>query len=251
MTPSDEQVSCFREKGYVCLGEVFSVEEVAAWDAESRRLLRLGLAHGDNLRAVSYLSSTGLRVVDRLGPVIDISPLFGALARDERILEALRSLYGHEMLLFKDKIIYKMLGVPGYGLHQDYSLWQRFPRDLANVIVSIDGADAFNGGVEFFPGYHERLLSTPGELRYLNEEEARQIYFEKGETPATEPGDVIVFDCLTPHRSGINRSNRLRRQLYLTYSSAHNGDLYEKQLRFLEEQGRAKRGAAARNLFFR
>lgn len=246
----DAQIDDYRRKGYVALRGVFAAEEVAAWDAESRRLLKLGLAHEDNWRTVLYRSPAGLAVVDRLSPVIDISPVFASLARDERILRPLGLLCGEAALLFKDKLIYKMPGAAGYELHQDYSSWQTFPRDLVNVIVAIDGADARNGGVEFFPGYHDRLLSAEGELRYMSAGEAGRIDLGGGEVLTTEPGDVIVFDCLTPHRSGVNRSNRLRRQLYLTYSPARHGDLYGAQLRYIEETERARRGAAAR-LFFR
>lgn len=249
--PGEAQVEDYRRKGYVVLRGVFAAEEVAAWDAESRRLLRLGLAHEDNWRTVLYRSAAGLAVVDRLSPVVDISPVFAALVRDERILRPLAALYGEPMLLFKDKIIYKMPGAAGYEMHQDYSSWQTFPRDLANVIVAIDGADAENGGVEFFPGHHGRLLSAAGELRYMSAGETRQIDASAGEVLKTEPGDLVVFDCLTPHRSGVNRSGRLRRQLYLTYSSARHGDLYGAQLRYIEETERARRGAAAARMFFR
>src|SRR5205085_6447374 len=141
---------------------------------------------------------------------IDISSVFKELAHDERILEPVCELYGEQMLLFKDRLIYKMLGMRGYPIHQDYSWWQAFPSDLVNVIISIDKADAENGGVEFFPGYHHRLLSAIGEMRHMNEVEAEQIDFTTGELPQTEPGDMILFSCLTPHRSGPNMSNRIR-----------------------------------------
>jgi hypothetical protein len=247
-----EQFEAFHAKGYLALRSVFTIDEVGAWDRESRRLLGLGLAHEDNLRTVIYKTSTGIPIVDRMHPVADISPLFKALANDARITNALRELYGEDMLLFKDKIIYKMPGVSGYAIHQDYSSWQTFPRNLVNVIVSIDGASAENGGVEFFPGYHQKLLSTAGELRQMNHEEAAQIDFSSGELIETNPGDVVIFDCLTPHQSGVNRSNQLRRQLYLTYSSAKNGDLYEQQLEFFEATCRNGRSGKARaRLFFR
>jgi ectoine hydroxylase-related dioxygenase (phytanoyl-CoA dioxygenase family) len=41
------------------------------------------------------------------------------------------------------------------------------------------------------------------------------------------PGTVILFSCLTPHRSGPNRSREPRRALIFTYNPAVDGDAYE------------------------
>jgi hypothetical protein len=43
----------------------------------------------------------------------------------------------------------------------------------------------------------------------------------------------------------------MRRQLYLTYSSARNGDLYQRQLDYIAELRREKTERAAEQLFFR
>lgn len=241
MTLSEEQQESYRQKGYLKIEHVFDAEEINAWDVESKRLLKVGLGKDDNSRLAMYRTPVGLSVIDRINPVIDISTVFRAVVEDQRIRSPLRELYKDHMILFKDKIIYKMPGVPGYNMHQDYSSWQRFPLDLANVIVSIDGADAKNGGVEFFPGHHHALLSPPGELRYMNNDEAAQIDMSSGEIIETGAGDMVIFDSLTPHRSGINQSNRLRRQLYLTYSSARNGDMYQAQLDYMKEVNSRKR----------
>ena len=40
----------------------------------------------------------------------------------------------------------------------------------------------------------------------------------------TEPGDVVLFDCYAPHRSGDNLSGDSRRMLYVTYNRASDGD---------------------------
>ncbi len=252
-TLTDEQLAEYRRKGFVVLRGVFGAEEAEEWASECKRLLQLGLAHEHNIRTTPHYITERLWIVDRFDPVIDISPTFKALTEDERVLAPLRDIYRKDLVLFKDRLIYKMVGMRGYPIHQDYSWWQLFPPELVNVMIAIDGADAENGAVELFPGYQDRLLSTPGEMRHMNEEEARQIDFRKGELPETRPGDVVVFDCLTPHRSGPNLSNRLRRQFYLTYSLAEHGDLYEEQLRLLKE-GRSSRRvpeAVKPRLFFR
>jgi 2-aminoethylphosphonate dioxygenase len=237
---TDEQLKAYRRDGFLLLGNVFEQEEIDAWDIESKRLLQLGLAHRDNLRTKPYYISQDVWIVDRLDPVVDISPVFEELAGDQRLRSLLHAIMGDEALLFKDRLIYKMIGMPGYPIHQDYSWWQIFPWNLVNIAISIDTADSENGALELFPGYHDRLLSAPGEMRHMNEEESRQIDFACGQIMQTKPGDVVIFDCRTPHRSGPNLSKRLRRQLYLTYSAAQDGDLYEWQLECFRE-GRSSR----------
>lgn len=235
-----EQAAKYRRDGYAILRGLFSREDVGAWAAECKRLLRLGIAHKDNQRTLAHYLTETMYVIDRFDPVIDISPVFMELARDSRITKPLSELCGEDVLLFKDRLIYKMVGTTGYPIHQDYSWWQAFSPDVMNVILAIDAADAENGAVELFPGYHDRLLSAPGEMRHMNAEEAEQIDLTDGEMFETQPGDMIIFHCLTPHRSGPNRSNRLRRQVYFSYSPARHGDLYETQLR-LFKQGLASR----------
>jgi 2-aminoethylphosphonate dioxygenase len=247
LLPGAAQVAEYERRGFALVRGLFAPAEVAAWAEESARLLRLCFAREGEARGVTYRTAAGLAVVDHLSPVIDVSPIFAALAADSRLTGVLGRFSGRPVSLFKDKLIYKMPGLPGYPLHQDYSSWQEFPRELISAVVAIDGADAENGGVEFFPGYHDRLLSAPGELRHMNAEEARQVDAGGGGVVRTEPGDLIVFHCLTPHRSGVNRSDRLRRQLYFTYSPAAHGDLYEAQLKFAarwRERAAARRAAA-------
>ena len=237
---TQDQLATYHSKGYVLLRGFFDESEAQAWDAESKRLLKLGLAHENNLRTKPYFITKDVWIVDRLDPVIDISPVFKQLADDARVQAVLHDVLNDGGLLFKDRLIYKMIGMPGYPLHQDYSWWQIFPSNLVNVLVAIDAADKENGALELFPGYHDRLLSAKGEMRHINEEEAQQIDLSSGELMELEPGDVVIFDCRTPHRSGPNLSNRLRRQLYLTYSAASDGDLYSWQLECFKE-GRSSR----------
>ena len=242
-TLTSPQLETYRRKGYVTLRGLFREDEISGWASECKRLLGLGFAHKDNIRTPRYFITETFSVVDRMDPVLDISAVFRGLADDERVLGPVRDILGGDVFLFKDRLIYKMIGTRGYQIHQDYSWWQEFPRDLVNVAVAIDAADAENGALELFPGYHGRLLSAPGEMRHMNEQEAKQIDLGSGELMVTRPGDLVIFDCMTPHRSGPNLSSRLRRQLYLTYSAAAHGDLYQRQLQLLME-GRSSRRLA-------
>ena len=41
----------------------------------------------------------------------------------------------------------------------------------------------------------------------------------------TKPGDLIVFNDYTPHRSFNNYSNKRRRMLFLTFNNKKNGNI--------------------------
>lgn len=113
-------------------------------------------------------------------------------------------------------------------MHQDAAYWQGFPMEgLISVMVAIDGATEENGGLELFPGYHDRFRSEVGVLRNMNESEIAEIDASKGEIVETNPGDIILFHSFTPHQSGPNQSNISRTQLFLTYSPSKNGQLYK------------------------
>lgn len=226
---STEQIKSYNEKGYLVLRNVFTEQEAIVLQAECEKLLTLeAYTATNNVRAGHRSYTNGDVKIERLDPVHDISAVFADLVKDERILTPLRDIYLDEPQLFKDKLIFKLPGANGYSMHQDAAWWQGFPiQGLISVMVAIDGATVMNGGLELFPGYHERLRSTPGELRNMNAEEIAEIDPSTGEIVETKPGDVIIFHSFTPHQSGANTSENSRKQLYLTYAPAKDGDLYK------------------------
>ncbi|OMF21959.1 hypothetical protein BK133_27435 [Paenibacillus sp. FSL H8-0548] len=221
------QLKDFNDNGYLVLRNVFTAAEAAVWQQECMRLLTLDEYLDPNNLRVNYRNINNRSIIEKIDPVQDLSDVFHALEKDERILAPLRDIYMDEPTLFKDKLIYKLPGVTGYTMHQDASWWQGFPLEgLISVMVAIDGATEENGGLELFPGYHDRFRSARGEFRNMNAEEIAEIDASKGEIVETEPGDIIIFHSFTPHQSGSNTASTSRRQLYLTYSPGKNGQLY-------------------------
>ncbi len=224
---TDEQLAAWRRDGYLHLSGAFSADEVAAWHAEADRLLASDLVHEDNLRTRFRPLPDGGRIVEKFDPVVDASPVFRAVAEDPRILGPLADLFGEPALLFKDKLIFKPAGADGYGAHQDYTWWQPFPSEkLVSVMVAVDGADATNGGLEVVPERYDRFFLTPGEMRGLTADDLAAHDVADWRLVVTSPGDVLIFHCLTPHRSGRNTSDRSRRQFYPSYAAASYGDLH-------------------------
>jgi ectoine hydroxylase-related dioxygenase (phytanoyl-CoA dioxygenase family) len=137
-------------------------------------------------------------------------------------MAVLAELYGEPACLFKDKLIYKPPGCPGYGLHQDWIAWDGFPRSFLTVLIPLEPATLANGCTVVYPGYHRNgsLSVTDGNYHELPAE----IVDESIAVPLElNVGDVAIFGGFTPHRSAPNMTNGWRRQLYLSYNKTSDG----------------------------
>jgi 2-aminoethylphosphonate dioxygenase len=229
--PRSETAARYHADGFVNLPGLIDPDTIrriaTAIDDLPRRCA--DLIHPDNIR-IEFRGTS----VWKWDPVVDICPEIADLVRDPRILAQLRGIYdGREGRLFKDKLIIKPAGSGGNGLHQDYTYWQGFPTSLVTVTVAIDGGTRENGCTEIYPGMHGGgLLHEAGFLGDLNDTVVagrQQQYFE------SQPGDVALFHCFTPHRAGFNSSSKARRQLFLTYCDSADGDHYAAHYRHMLE----------------
>jgi ectoine hydroxylase-related dioxygenase (phytanoyl-CoA dioxygenase family) len=221
---SANQQAAYHQQGYLLLRGAFSPAEIAAVAEEADRLMaRRELIDANNIRCrwQNHVDS-GECLFECFDPVIDIAPACERLARDPRILSVLAELYAEPAHLFKDKLIFKPLGARGYNLHQDYIGWENFPRTFVTVLVAIDAANAENGATEVFPGCHQQGYLSPRDGMY-HDLPAAAVDGASGVTLDLAPGDIAIFGCFTPHRSGPNRSSGWRRQLYLSYNAHSDG----------------------------
>jgi hypothetical protein len=222
LTPGDCRT--YHDQGYVVLRGLFHPAEMALASMEADRLLeRRDLMVADNIRCRwQPHCDTGDCLFETFDPVIDLSPVLAAIARDARLLGVLADLYGEPAWLFKDKLIYKPPGAKGHDLHQDYISWPSFPTTFVTAAVAIDPCGPDNGCTEVYPGVHKKGYLSPadGDYHPLPDEAVAgvdPVPLELG------PGDVAVFGGYVPHRSGPNRTDRWRRLLYLSYNADSDG----------------------------
>ena len=161
---------------------------------------------------------------DRLDPVIDVSPSFAAVARDGRLPALVNDFLDGQAQLFKDKFIAKPPGAIGYIAHQDGAYWPGMGLDPARfltAIIFLDDANADNGAIECAANPYRQLLTDPGQIADVDESELGD--FQVIEAKA---GDLLLLHAFTPHRSGPNRSQSMRRTLLFTYGVDARPDLY-------------------------
>lgn len=216
-------------KGYTVIKGVFSSAEVQVCRAESERLWVIpGLLDDLNLRSEFRRDIAGTYVVDRLDPVIDISPPLLDTVLDGSLLAILEEILHGSLSLLKCKLIRKDPGTAGYAHHQDFLYWRWLgmsPDVLCSVGIPLYPNNAESGGIELFPGYHKALLpSADGNLDA--DFNIAHISQSVGEIPELEPGDILLFHSLAPHRSGPNRSSYSRTLLLPSYAVGAPADLY-------------------------
>ena len=158
-----------------------------------------------------------------------------AICRTERYLDdhdALRALItkggipstaaellGEAVVIYKEKVNYKHPGGGGFAAHQDGRAY-----DANNLfitcLVAVDSMTAENGCLEFAGGIYTKLLPDNGD-GCLHDDVSEVCHWQP---VLLEPGEVVFFSSLVPHRSGPNSSDCSRRTLYLTYNGISSGD---------------------------
>jgi len=161
------------------------------------------------------------RVVQRIEDFCSHHAELDALVRGGRLQTTVEHLDDAPVLLFKDKINFKMPGGAGFELHQDQAAgWSRYAPHFITAMITIDPATPENGCLEVATGSRLQSLLGP-EWQPLARDAIDR--FELKSLP-TAPGDAVFFDSYVPHASGPNLTQNARRVLYVTYNRAADGD---------------------------
>jgi ectoine hydroxylase-related dioxygenase (phytanoyl-CoA dioxygenase family) len=171
------------------------------------------------------LRDPGHRVLSRIEKFAEYHRQLGALVRALAIVEPIADLLGEEPVLFKDKINFKMPGGGGFAPHQDIQPgWDTYAAYFISVLITIDPNTADNGCLELARGHHTRGLIG----RKWEPLEGHELDGLEFVAYPMDPGDAVFFDCFTPHQSKPNLTDHPRRNVYLTYNRASEGDFRER-----------------------
>ena len=164
------------------------------------------------------LTEPSQRVVQRIENFCPFHPGFDAAIRSGAMPRWTAALMAGPVVLFKDKINFKMPGGAGFKAHQDQQAgWNKWAPLLVTAMVTLDPATIENGCLEMSPGRHKQGLI--GEEWAPMDEDGLGLV-----AVPTAPGDVIFFDSFAPHASKANLTADPRRILYITYNLLSDGD---------------------------
>jgi hypothetical protein len=214
----DEREGMARD-GYLVVREFFSAgqtRDLLRWTCELEAAPEVPGRHW--VYHEDSLTEPGRRLIQRIENFCPFHDGFDRVIRHGALGRWAGALMGGEVVLFKEKINFKMAGGPGFKAHQDQQAgWTRYAPLFLTALVTIDPATLENGCLEIVPGRHREGLIG---------EEWKPL--DDGDLPLrpvpTAPGDVIFFDSFVPHASKPNFTDAPRRLLYLTYNLASAGD---------------------------
>ncbi len=217
--PTDAEQAAMQRDGFLVVPGFFGAADTADVLAWTREVETAPEAPGRHwVYHEDSLAEPGRRVMQRIENFCPFHDGFDRLVRGGALSRWTAALMGGPVVLFKEKINFKMPGAPGFKAHQDQQAgWTRYAPLFVTALVTVDPATLANGCLEMVPGRHREGLL--GEEWNPLDEDALAL-----RPVPTQPGDVIFFDSFAPHASKPNFTDHARRILYLTYNLASDGD---------------------------
>ncbi|MCC6124322.1 MAG: phytanoyl-CoA dioxygenase family protein [Pirellulales bacterium] len=220
---TDEQVAAFHRDGYVFVKNFL--------DAEETQLLQTAC------RSDALLQQHAMDVRDAAGRKTNLSlwnhpgdDIYGAIARSERMVDAVERLLEDEVYHYHSKLSAKEPRVGGaWEWHQDYGYWYNngclYP-DMLSAFIAIDPCTRENGCMQVLRGSHRIGRINHGFAGEQSGADMEQVEVAKQRLELVycemEPGTALFFHSLTLHASEANLSDKPRWGLICCYNSKHN-----------------------------
>jgi len=125
------------------------------------------------------------------------------------------------MLLFKDKINYKLPSGNGFAAHLDAPAYDHIGKiQHLTANFAVDEATVANGCIEVVPGSHNMdvELAHGGRISQAWEDSHEWV------SVPLRSGDVLLFGSHLAHRSAPNHTGTSRSSIYATYHGKGDGD---------------------------
>ena len=202
----------YRENGFLHVRGVFDAAEVGAMREAIEQILAdvEGTANDANHRWSAAEKETVLKGFHN---VQYHAAAFTRAVAHERMVDVLTELIGPNVQLHHTKMLVKPpeRGAP-FPMHQDYPYFPHERHSVLAASVHLDDTDEENGCLYVVPGSHRQ-----GPIEPTGESKNLDVPLEDGTPVPCAAGDVLFFNYLTIHGSGVNTSTRTRRNVLFQY----------------------------------
>lgn len=222
---SSEQISFYKENGYLCLGRTLSnigVEKVmkecmVEWKKEKSEF------DPDN----SWLKNSLLVDIHKKSQLVKDFYFGGP------IVGVMNTLIGPNIKGVTSQLTFKMRGnTKPFGWHQDNGYGELDPYNSISSLTALEDTDEENGCLRIIPKSHKvGQINVSDIINKKTKKEKVSIDLEVDESKAIpiplKAGETLIFHCNTLHQSQGNFSkDRDRRILFLRYADADAVEVY-------------------------
>ena len=198
---SDHQIKFYNEKGYVAPIDVLSIQEANEIREE-----------------IENIEKKWPNAIEGLGRnyVHMISPVFNNVCLNNKILDAVESIIGKNILICGTTLFIKNANEKGFvSFHQDAKYIGLEPHNWVTAWIAVTNSNEENGCMRMWPGSHKE------DLKNHEQKFDEDNLLTRGQTIAnvpineTEPivlkaGQMSLHHPTVIHGSGLNRSNDRR-----------------------------------------
>lgn len=235
---TQDQIDHYWREGYVIVPKVLEPDEINRYLIRARDIVL-----GDHPEEAANRVIKDIAFAKKLRPMPEdpehaiwklINPdrfdtTFKEALRFPRVLDAVESLIGEDLMAFLLMFIYKPPGVAEavHPFHQDAAYFMFKPQDRClGVWIPLDAVNEENGSLSIVPRSHELEVRDHlvkdginfGALAASGIEDNPEFH-EKAITLTMEPGECLLFNTRLLHRSGGNRTQSHRRVITLHMAS--------------------------------
>lgn len=212
---TDEQAKLYREQGGFVLYDAFDQDELTALLADLDDAENAANEFNKSLSPDQPSISRADEIV--FSPhLVARSSIAKSFAQHPKLVALCRDLIGPQVRLYWDQLVYKRPGTPDeFPWHQDNGYTFVEPQQYLTCWVALNDATVDNGCPWIAPGVHKN-----GTLYHKWTNLGFQCFAEFPDAVATPvpAGSIAVFSSLTPHRTGPNLTDGVRKSYILQYA---------------------------------
>jgi phytanoyl-CoA hydroxylase len=213
---TDQQATAYNRDGFLVIEDVFDNDVIDALIAE---LDPLEVA-AEELQRRQESGQPGISRADEImfsAHIVKHSETARAFTHAKFFQDLTYDLLGPDVRLYWDQLVYKKPGnAQVFPWHQDNGYTFIQPQQYLTCWVALSDADEDNGCPWVLPGAHRE-----GTYRHRWTDIGFDCTPEQSQQRKSAPvrkGGVVVFSSLTPHMTGPNLSNRLRKTYIVQFA---------------------------------
>ena len=212
---TEKQITSFNSEGYLVMENAFDqdlitkvIDKIDPYELNVTEALK-GLDEGKFFISRAEEITFTTHLVTQSDELRDFS-------KHEVFRKLCKDLVGDNVRLYWDQAVYKKPGtVDEFPWHQDNGYNFVEPQAYLTCWIALTDTDEFNGCPWIMPGLHKKgtLLHEATELGY-----EITLDSSKAVPVPLKAGSIAVFSSLTPHRTGPNTSEGIRKAYILQYA---------------------------------